>query len=91
MTVSLFRIVTERDEIIVGFTTTELDALGGRDAPDLARVLIEKGTLPAWQYAVGRKDGGLAHVAQSRIGLMAHGSLRIEPYSSAYEIIAPAA
>lgn len=89
MTVSLFRIVTERDEMIVGYSAAELDALGAEDAPGLARVLVENTTLPAWQYAVGRKDGALVHAAQMRIAIFAHGSLRIEPYVSAYAVLPP--
>ena len=86
---SLFRVVTERDEIIVGFAEVELAALGASDAPSLPQAMVAKATLPAWQYAVGRRDGVLVHAAQSRVGLLAHGSLRIEPYVSAYDVIPP--
>lgn len=91
MSVSLFRIVSDRDDIIIGLTGTELDTMGGNDAPTLARTLLEKGTLPAWQYAVGRQDGALVHAPRMRVALLAHGSLRVEPYGSAFPVLAPPA
>lgn len=91
MPITLFRIITERDEIIVGYSERELAEFGVGDAPGLASALVARSSLPAWSYAVGRKDGALAYVSQARIGLFAHGSLRIEPYSSAYAVIPPGA
>lgn len=80
-TTTLFKIVTVRDEIVVGLTDAELDALGGRDAGAVARALKSKGVLTAWQYAVRKSaTGELEQAPRQKIGVLVHDSLRVEPY-----------
>lgn len=55
---SLFKIITVKDEIVIGLSATELDQLGGRDAGAVAKALAAKGTLLAWQYAVRKAPNG---------------------------------
>ncbi|MDQ0354205.1 hypothetical protein J2S22_001122 [Rhodoplanes tepidamans] len=78
---TLFKIVTVKDEIVIGLTDAELDALGGRDAGAVARALKTRGELTAWQYAVRKAaTGELEQAPRQKVGLLAHESLRVEPY-----------
>lgn len=46
---NLFKIITVKDEIIVGLSAEELQALGGTDASAVAHALAQKGDLTVWQ------------------------------------------
>jgi hypothetical protein len=48
----LFKVITVKDEIIIGLSTDELKALGGPDASAVAHALAQKGDLTVWQYNV---------------------------------------
>ena len=86
--VSLFKIITVNDEIIIGLTADELKSLGGTDAAAVAHALAQKGDLPAWQYNVKRGPGGdLQQAPSARIGLIASTSVRVEPYSTTYPVL----
>jgi hypothetical protein len=54
----LFKVITVRDEIVIGLSIAELDQLGGRDAGAIACELVAKGTLSVWQYAVRKAPNG---------------------------------
>ena len=85
---ALFKIVTSKDEIIIGLTTDELKALGGTDAAAVAHALAQKGDMAVWQYNVHRgANGELQESPTARIGLIANSSLRVEPYSTTYTIV----
>jgi hypothetical protein len=85
---ALFKVVTSKDEIIIGLTTDELKALGGTDAAAVAHALAQKGDMAVWQYNVHRgANGELQESPTARIGLMANSSLRVEPYSTTYTIV----
>ena len=84
----LFKIVTAKDEIIIGLSTDELKALGGTDASAIAHALAQKGDLTVWQYNVHRgPNGELQQAPTAKIGLLANSSLRVEPYSTPYAIL----
>jgi hypothetical protein len=86
---ALFKIVTVKDEIVIGLNADELDHLGGRDAGAVARGLVTKGEMTAWQYGVRRgPNGDLQQAPLHKIGLLAHSSLRVEPYTTPYSIVA---
>ena len=89
MTTSLFKIITVKDEIVIGLNTDELDRLGGRDAGAVARALAAKGEMTVWQYGVRRgPTGDLQQAPTQKIGLLANNSLRVEPYTTPYTIVA---
>ena len=51
--VKLFKIITQKDDVVVGVTTEELARFGtGPDLDRLARQLSESGQMTIWQYAV---------------------------------------
>jgi hypothetical protein len=84
----LFKVITVKDEIIIGLSTDELKALGGPDASAVAHALAQKGDLTVWQYNVHRgPNGELQQAPTAKIGLLANSSLRVEPYSTPYAIM----
>jgi hypothetical protein len=85
---SLFKIVTVKDEIVIGLSTDELKALGGTDASAVAHALAQKGDMAVWQYNVHRgANGELQQAPTAKIGLIANSSLRVEPYTTPYAIV----
>jgi hypothetical protein len=88
-TTTLFKIITLKDEIVIGLNADELDRLGGRDAGAVARALVAKGEMTVWQYGVRRgPNGALQQAPTQKIGLLANSSLRVEPYTTPYVIVA---
>ena len=75
---TLFKIVTVKDEIVVGLNDVELKDLGG-DAGSIAKAIAAKGSLTLWQYAVTQKDGERMVAPHAKIGVLAASSLRVEP------------
>lgn len=85
---NLFKVVTIKDEIIIGLSPEELQALGGSDASAVAHALAQKGDLAVWQYNVHRGPSGeLQQAPTSKIGLLASASLRVEPYTTPYQVM----
>ena len=86
--VSLFKVVSVKDEVVIGLSPEELSALGGSDAGAVAKALQAKGTLTVWQYATRKAaNGDLEQAPRAKIGLMAHDSLRVEPYVSPLKVV----
>ncbi|CCD97374.1 conserved exported hypothetical protein [Bradyrhizobium sp. ORS 375] len=83
----LFKVVTVKDEIVIGLSGAELAAIGGSDASAVAHALAQKGDLTAWQYNVHRgPNGELQMTPSAKIGLLSHASLRVEPYTTTYAV-----
>lgn len=86
--ISLFKVVTVKDEIVIGLSADELKALGGNDASTVAHALAQKGDMAVWQYNVHRgPNGDLQQAPTAKIGLIASSSLRVEPYTTPYAIV----
>ena len=84
---TLFKIVTAKDDIIVGLNDAELKEHGG-DAGGIAKAIAGKGSLSLWQYNVTRKDGEMVVAPRAKIGVLANASLRVEPYRQPYKVLA---
>jgi hypothetical protein len=84
---TLFKIVTVKDEIVVGLTDAELKDLGG-DAGGIAKAIAAKGSLTHWQDAVTQKDGERSVAPRAKIGVLANSSLRVEPYTQPFKVLA---
>ena len=84
---TLFKIVTAKDDIVVGVNDAELKELGG-DAGGIAKAIAAKGALSLWQYNVTRKDGEMVVAPRAKIGVLANASLRVEPYTQPYKVLA---
>lgn len=89
--VRLFKVVSPRDEILVGLTEPELAALqGASPAEALARTIAADGQMTLWQYSVRRGEAGqLVMAPLAKVSLMAAGIVRIEPYQPAHPVVAP--
>lgn len=83
---TLFKIVTVKDEVIVGLNDAELKELGG-DAGTIAKAIAAKGSLTLWQYAVTQKDGDRVVAPRAKIGVLANSSLRVEPYAQPFKVL----
>jgi hypothetical protein len=85
---SLFKVITVKDEIVIGLNPEELGSIGGHDAGAVAKALAAKGELTVWQYAVRHAPSGeLEQAPLRKIGLLANSSLRVEPYVSPLKIV----
>src|SRR5580698_3362936 len=71
--ISLFKVITVKDEIVIGLSTDELKVLGGTDASAVAHALTQKGDMAVWQYNVHRgANGELQQAPTAKIGLIAN-------------------
>ncbi len=86
--VSLFKIITAKDEIVIGMSDDELAQIDGRNAGGIAKMLVAKGSMSVWQYAVHKSStGDLEQAPLHKIGLIATDSLRVEPYATPLKVL----
>ena len=86
--VSLFKIITAKDEIVIGLSDDDLAQVDGKNAGGIAKMLVAKGSMTAWQYAVHKSaSGDLEQAPLHRIGLIATDSLRVEPYATPLKVL----
>ena len=84
---TLFKIVTVKDEIIVGLNDAEMAQLGN-DAGAIAKSIVSKGTMTLWQYASKKAaNGELQQAPLQKVGVMANYSLRVEPYKTPLKVL----
>jgi hypothetical protein len=85
--VSLFKVITVKDEIVIGLSADELAQMDG-NAGGVAKALVAKGSLSVWQYAVRKAaTGDLEQAPLYRVGLISTESLRIEPYATPLKVV----
>jgi len=88
--VSLFKVITTKDEIVIGLSKDEISQLEGKNAGGVAKMLAARGSMSVWQYAVRKADNGdLEQAPLRKIGLMSNDSLRVEPYTSPLKVLPP--
>lgn len=81
--VQLFKMVSPRDEVIVGVDAAQLGAGTGPAVGRLAAQLAAKGQLTLWQYASHKDAGGaLVQAPLKQIVVFRNELLRIEPYAT---------
>jgi len=86
--ISLFKVITSKDEIVIGLSDDELAKLDGRNAGGIAKMLVAKGSMSVWQYAVRKAPtGDLEQAPLRQVGLIASESLRVEPYASPLKVV----
>jgi hypothetical protein len=83
--IKLFKMITAKDEVVIGLSEEELRSFGPRpDVDNLAEHLVSAGQITAWQYAVKKAaDGALVQAPLRRIAVFKSDTLRIEPYNPA--------
>jgi len=89
--IRLFRVVTMREDVVLGVTPAELAALGpGTDVERLARRIAAEGQFTAWRYVVGRApDGSTRLAARNRVAVLKQDALMVEPYVPALPVAPP--
>lgn len=89
--VRLFKIISPKDEVVIGLTTEELRLFGASsDLDGLARHLASAGQMTVWQYAVRKDQGGnLQQAPLRRIAIFRNDTVRIEPYATPLRVISP--
>ncbi len=86
--VSLFKVITSKDEIVIGLSDNELAQMEGNNAGGIAKMLVAKGSMSVWQYAVRKAaNGDLEQAPLRQVGLMSNESLRVEPYASPLKVV----
>jgi hypothetical protein len=87
--VDLFKIITVRDETIIGLTESDCAHVQGHDVSAVARALLARGELTVWQYAVRKgHDGDLELAPLRRVSILKHDCLRVEPYLTQLRVLA---
>ncbi len=81
----LFKIVTAKDDVVIGVTEAELHSFGsGGEIDNLAHHLADAGQITVWQFAVKKtSDGDLVQAPLRRVAIFKTDTLRIEPYNPA--------
>ena len=88
--IRLFKVISPKDEIIIGLTEADIRDLGGGDVAALAKRLVAEGQITVWRYVVGRDaSGNLRHAAQGKVALLRNDTVRIEPYAPALPVAPP--
>src|SRR5258708_3031397 len=86
--VSVFKVITAKDEIVIGLSDDDLAQVDGKNAGGIAKMLVAKGSMSVWQYAVHKSTSGdLEQAPLHRIGLIATDSLRVEPYATPLKVL----
>ena len=86
--VFLFKVITTKDEITIGIPEDELAQIDGKDAGGIAKMLVAKGSMSVWQYAVHKSSSGdLEQAPLRKVGLIASDSLRVEPYNTPLKVL----
>jgi hypothetical protein len=81
----LFKVVTPKDDVVIGLAAEELRSFGpAADLDNLAQHLATAGQMTVWQYAVKKdKDGSLVQAPLRRVAIFKADTLRIEPVNPA--------
>ena len=86
--VSLFKVITSKDEIVIGLSDADLAQVDGQNAGGVAKMLAAKGSMSVWQYAVHKSaSGDLEQAPLHKVGLLANESLRVEPYATPLKVL----
>ena len=90
-TPKLFKIITAKDEVVIGLAEDELRSFGPKpDLDNLAQHLADAGQMTVWQFAVKQDaDGALVQAPLRRVAIFKTDPLRIEPYNPAPAKVLP--
>ncbi len=86
--VTLFKLVTPQNEIVIGLTKTELAAMQAKTAEAVTKVLNDTGELQAWQYETKAGISGVLEEAPIRkIAVSAGPAIRVESYRTSLTVL----
>ena len=81
--VKLFKIVSAKDEVVVGIDAAQLGSATTPEVQRFATLLADKSPLTLWQYASRKEaDGTLVQAPLRQVAIFKNDLLRVEPYSS---------
>jgi hypothetical protein len=89
--VRLFRVVTMREDVLLGLTPAEMAALGsGPEVERLAVHIATEGQVTGWRYRSERSpNGGTQLATHHRVAVLRQDALMLEPYAPALPVVAP--
>lgn len=86
--VTLFKVVSPQNEIVIGLTKAELAQMPGKTPDAVEQALRSAGALQVWQYGVRRGVSGVMEQAPVRkIELSAQPDTHIESYLSPLKVV----
>ncbi|MBR2119042.1 MAG: hypothetical protein V4458_16750 [Pseudomonadota bacterium] len=86
--VTLFKVVSPQNEIVIGLTKAELAQMQGRTPDAVEKALRGAGALQVWQYGVRRGVSGVPEQAPVRkIEISADPDTHIEHYTSPLKVV----
>ncbi|MBB5054426.1 hypothetical protein HNQ36_004428 [Afipia massiliensis] len=86
--VTLFKVVSPQNEIVIGLTKAELAQMPGKTPDAVEKALRSAGALQVWQYGVRRGVSGVMEQAPVRkIEIAADPATHIESYLSPLKVV----
>lgn len=86
--VTLFKVGTPQNEIVIGLTRTELNKFEDKTPGAVTKALNSAGQLYVWQYASRRGvNGELEEAPVRRVAVTADPDIRIEHYVTQFKIV----
>jgi hypothetical protein len=86
--VTLFKVVTPDDEIVIGLTRNDLAQIKGKTPDAVQKALASTGRLNAWQYGVRRNGGGeLEQAPVRRIEVAASSALHVYAFATQLRVL----
>lgn len=86
--VTLFKVVSPQNEIVIGLTKAELAQMPGKTPDAVEKALRSAGALQVWQYGVRRGVSGVMEQAPVRkIEIAADPAIHIESYLSPLKVV----
>ena len=81
--VKLFKIVSAKDEVVVGIDVAQLGSAATPEVQRFAALLADKSPLTVWQYASHKEaDGTLVQAPLRQVAIFRNDLLRVEPWNS---------
>jgi AICAR transformylase/IMP cyclohydrolase PurH len=88
--VRLFKIVTVKDDIVVGMDEEQMSRLQAKDAAGNAQALVQNQSIWTWQYRVRTGETGLQEqLPHQMIAILASQTVRVEPYVTLLKVYPP--
>jgi hypothetical protein len=86
--VTLFKVVTPQNQIVIGLTKAELAQMEGKTPDAVEKALRSAGALDVWQYGVRRGISGVPEQAPVRkISVSAEPNTHIEAYTTPLKVV----
>lgn len=86
--VTLFKVVTPRNEIVIGLTRNDLARIRGKTPDAVEKALTSNGRLNVWQYDVRRNGGGeLEQTPVRRIDVAADPALHVQAFATQLKVL----